>query len=530
MKDSKTMIRGLGEGQIQNDNLEQYVKTPQRKTTIKLESAVNPISMQGGLLYPIGYKEVLAGEYIRELNITALTRMLTPLVPTFDKIYMKIDAWWVPHSRVWKDADKFLAGKNSLDNRNLDLGIMPSTQIEYEYTTKKPFMYTLAHRYGVPFKCGSVDNIKVNTLLFRGYRAIVNDYVINKDYEMPKTEWNTTTVTTAEAYAVNGYILDGGVPRPNAYILEEAPARKGYLTNIKSQIAKSMDWMNDFQDYYLISKHLDWQTKYNDAKQRQDNANKNDWDIIAEMGGTEPIKYKQVEHLGAIEYQLNYQQITQSTPEINEDSTPLGTTGAFSYTAGKGILFNHKEFKEHGFIHITANIQINKAYEASVPKELLKTRLEDIYRAGMADKEIQLLYANEISASTQGDNQGKAYQPPWAEYKRLPSITTGEMQSRELDAIGNWNKSTSNSQWHNKIAQDTTPVVSSKYFRNADEVNTVLARNNVLTLNTVSSFNGWSYKVFDNDPILNIVEINCETSLPIESNVIHQVEYTNDKR
>lgn len=153
----KTSIKGIGEGQIQNDNLQQWIKTPQIKTTKKLEPAVSAITMQGGLLYPIGYKEVLAGEYVREVSIDNLTRMLTPLVPTLDKVFMKIDAWFVPLTRIWDQAEKKLAGKNDRFNYEAELNdeyilVMPQTTINAKYTRYKPFMYTLAHRYGIPLK------------------------------------------------------------------------------------------------------------------------------------------------------------------------------------------------------------------------------------------------------------------------------------------------------------------------------------------------------------------------------------------
>jgi len=536
MKETKkTSIQGIGEGQIQNDNLQQWVKTPQIKTTKKLEPAVSAITMQGGLLYPIGYKEVLAGEYIREVSIDNLTRMLTPLVPTLDKVFMKIDAWFVPLTRIWNQAERKLAGKDSKQNENLtNLKDLPNTTVNYQHTQYKPFMYTLAHRYGIPFK---TNNVIVNPFLYRGYRAIVNDFIINKDYEHPKTEWNGDAVSQTEQNAINGYNIETGVFYANAYVLEPVQTRKGYLTNIKSKLSAEMEMMAVSGDRRQIGVHLDWQTRYNDAKQRQDNANKNDWEIIAEMGGTQPIHYNQVEYLGSIEYQLNYQQITQSAPTI-DNSTPLGTTGSFSYTRANGVLFSHKEFKQHGHIHFTVNLQIDKRYERSINKELLKTSVEDIYRPGLADKEIQLLQSQEVIAGTTVIPDPVAYQPAWAEYKRLPSLTTGEMQTSTLDGIGNnWKPSTSNSQWHNIISKNILTeqaiTIDGKYFRNADEVNEVLARNNILQLtwNNPLQFNGnLGYRTFENDPILNMCEIRCETSLPIGKNTIDQVEYTDEKR
>lgn len=532
----KTQIQGIGQGQIKNDNLQQWVKTPQIKTTKVLEPAVSAITMQGGLLYPIGYKEVLAGEYIRNVKIQNLTRMLTPLVPTLDKVFIKIDAWFVPLTRIWESAEKKLAGKNDKynmqTNQDGSLEKLPTTTINGIQTEFKPFMYTLAHRYGIPFR---TNHITLNPFLYRGYRAIVNDFIINKDYELPKTEWKGDGVSEEEKKAIDGYGVGNGIFYDNAYVLEPVQTRKGYLTNIKSKLSADMDPLATTGEGAQIGPHLDWQARYNDAKQRQNNANKNDWEIIAEMGGTQPIHYNQVEHLGSIEYQLNYQQITQSAPTI-DNSSPLGTTGSFSYTKADGTLFSHKEFKQHGHIHFTINLQIDKRYERSINKELLKSSVEDIYRPGLADKEIQLLQSQEVIAGTIASPEPVAYQPAWSEYKRLPSLTTGEMQTSTLGGIEDkWKPSTSNSQWHNIISKNIlTPsglTIDGKYFRNADEVNEVLARNNILQLTFERYFdNNLGYKTFENDPILNMCEITCETSLPIGKNTIDQVEYTDEKR
>ena len=137
-------------------------------------------------------------------------------------------------------------------------------------------------------------------------------------------------------------------------------------------------------------------SRYENAKKRADNANKNDWDIIAEMGGTSPVVADRVQLLGEIDYEMNYQQITQTSPAF-DNSGPLGTTGSFSYTKASGTLFEHKQFQQAGFIHITMFINIEKSYEAQVNKELLKASTEDFYRPGLSKKEIQTIQVAAIS-------------------------------------------------------------------------------------------------------------------------------------
>ena len=521
-----TQIQGKAK-LIQNDNIEQHVKSSDQKTTITLETAKNPITMNGGILYPIGYKEVLAGETVEDYSIDNLTRIITPRVPTLDRIYMNIRAYFVPHTRVWETAEKVLAGKADLSLRNMaeEEKALPRVTITNEQTKPWGFKDTLMARYGVPNNSATTT---YNVLLPRGYRAIYNDFIRNKDYELPKPEFNSTEVSLTEAryfapynttapYAPN-YINEG-------YRVVKAPTRKNYLTNVKSQIG--LDTAAAGTGTASLQNHLDWQTAFMDAKQRADNANKNDWDIIAELGGTQPVLADRVEFLGQVDYELNYQQITQSAPTI-DNSGPLGTTGSFSYTKANGTLFNYKHFKQHGFIHILASITIDKQFEESTPKELLKQMGDEIYRPGLSKKEVQLLMKKEIGNINTSTDTSAGYQPAWAEYKRLPSITTGEMRSRPLK-LSDETDTVSNSHWHNipTMTSVNQSVIDGNYFNPLGQTVAVLQRNNLIYTSTIPTDVG-EYEM--TDPIMNISLHKVKTRLPIVSSTINSVSKAEQTR
>lgn len=315
-------------------------------------------------------------------------------------------------------------------------------------------------------------------------------------------------------YQPNSLNLIAGVGT-NAYEIEAGQTRKGYLTNIKKSVAFGSSDATS-QEIEIKDEHLDWQARFQDEKQRADNRNKNDWDIIAEMGGTQPVKTDRVEYLGQVDYEMNWQQITQSAPEF-DGSSPLGTTGSFSFTKATGTLFSHKKFLQHGFIHILVNVNIDNYYENGSPKEVLKTNVQDIYRPGLAKKEIQLLKKQEISNNTATDTGSAAYQPAWAEYKRLPSFVSGQTQSLMLDLVPSDNQylPVSNAQWHNFKAETVNPVVSDLgYFRNSYQVGKVFSRNNILT--AIQGTSGrWA-----TEPLINMSEHMVKTQLPIEQSVI----------
>lgn len=519
---SKSQIKNKQSEQIINQKIDQRVKSTNKKTTITLESGKNATTMQGGLEVPIMFKEVLAGEYIKEWNIQNITRLLTPLVPTMDRLYLTIKAFFVPHTRVWEDAEKILAGKGDYDMLDDTLvTLLPHTSVNENMTKNFYFKNTLAHRYGIPYNSSATY---INLLLPRGYRAIENDFLRIKEYEPKKTEWNSNNAVVQEQNALNIVTTADEIPSESydKYMLAPAKARDGYLTNLKKNMST-----NDNSDYNYaenpedIWSHLDWENRYKDEKQRIDNAEKNDWDIIAEMGGTSPVYADRVQLLGVLDYELNYQQITQSSPEIN-DSSPLGTTGSFSYTNANGRLFSHKEFKQPGFIHILANINIDQKLENGIPKELLKRNVNDLYRPGLAKKELQHLDRKEInSASSAGF---VAYQPAWAEYKRLPSFATGEMQSERLNKEnGTTTGGVTNSQWHNMI-HTTNGYIDQNYLRPVEYVNKILARNNILNLDWAEGIVDHVHIYFKDDPVMNMSEHIVKTALPILSSDLHQTE------
>lgn len=276
---SKTQIKGTNYGQIVNNNVDSHVKSNQEKFTFTLESGKSAITLNGGMEYPIMFKEVLAGEYIKDWKIDNITRLITPLVPTLDKVYVTIKAFFVPHTRVWKNAELALAQKASSVSPYLEQSYsIPNYTVPQTNTNYDMFRNSLLARYGMANYAGDT---KVNALLFRGYRAIYNDYIINKEYENPKIEWDTDTVTTAEQDAIKGYNTASGTVYPNAYYIEASQTRKGYLTNVFSTLNSDLESFDDYEsgNPYRFQ-HLEWEQKYKNAKQNILNANKNDWDII----------------------------------------------------------------------------------------------------------------------------------------------------------------------------------------------------------------------------------------------------------
>lgn len=522
-----TQIKGNKGEQIITTKTDERVVSLKPKTVKTLENGKNATTMQGGYEIPIMFKEVLAGEKIESWSIDNITRIITPLVPTFDRVYMTVKAFFVPHTRVWDNAEKSLAFGEGTNTMELGEVGIPYETLQRNNTYNPLYKEHLASRYGIGNKNSDTE---ISMLLLRGYRAIQNDFLRVKEYEAEYVEWkDSADYANGEVEALNWCNSETTIPETidrNAYKLAKAKARKSYWNNLKRQMfAGDMDLNEDGQDVY---EHLDWQNRYNDRKKAQLDIEKNAWDIIAEMGGTQPVRADRVELLGVMDYELNYQQITQSAPQI-DNSSPLGTQGGFSYTRAQGTLFNGKVFNQAGYIHILVNLNMDQIFEGNAPRELLKTNVSDYYRPGLAEKEYQVMYDREISnlydSAITGGN-AVAYQPAWEEYNRLPSYASGEMQTIRLNKADGEKEPISNSQWHNMFLYGPNKVVIDEdYFKPADQINAVLARNNIANI----TWDGEKFTFID-DPIFLMSEHKVKTSLPIFNNILTGTDKANEDR
>ena len=64
-------------------------------------------SCNGGMLRPITYKKVMAGEKIYDYSLKIRISMLTPKTPVYQRLKAVVKCFFVPDSRVWKNSEKF---------------------------------------------------------------------------------------------------------------------------------------------------------------------------------------------------------------------------------------------------------------------------------------------------------------------------------------------------------------------------------------------------------------------------------------
>lgn len=191
-----------------NRNSEQhYAQVPHAEIRrAKFQRDFNLLTtMNEGDLVPIYLDEVLPADTFK-INLNALVRMATPLYPVMDNAYMDFYFFFVPARLLWKHFQN-LMGQN-------DSTFWAETT---EYTTPVTTapeggwnVGTLADYFGIPT---GVSGLKVNSLPFRAYAKIWNEWFRDENLQQPVTQSMEDTTTTGVNTGTNLSDAEaGGLP------------------------------------------------------------------------------------------------------------------------------------------------------------------------------------------------------------------------------------------------------------------------------------------------------------------------------
>ena len=191
-----------------NRNSEQhYAQVPHAEIRrAKFQRDFNLLTtMNEGDLVPIYLDEVLPADTFK-INLNALVRMATPLYPVMDNAYMDFYFFFVPARLLWKHFQN-LMGQN--DNTFWAETIEYTTPV-----TKAPEggwnVGTLADYFGIPT---GVSGLKVNSLPFRAYAKVWNEWFRDENLQQPVTQSMDDTTTTGVNTGTNLSDAEaGGLP------------------------------------------------------------------------------------------------------------------------------------------------------------------------------------------------------------------------------------------------------------------------------------------------------------------------------
>lgn len=500
-----------------NRNSEQhYAQVPHAEIRrAKFQRDFNLLTtMNEGDLVPIYLDEVLPADTFK-INLNALVRMATPLYPVMDNAYMDFYFFFVPARLLWKHFQN-LMGQN-------DSTFWAETT---EYTTPVTTapeggwnVGTLADYFGIPT---GVSGLKVNSLPFRAYAKVWNEWFRDENLQQPVTQSMDDTTTAGVNTGTNLSDAEaGGLPlkvckykdyftsclpspqkaaEPVTIPLTGNAPIKGYKdegrTNPvtgeastfysigpaeageKVQVGQigadkqglAMYWGKNGSLTYLGAE-LGNITGATINELRQAIAVQHIFERDARTG----TRYKEIlkgawgvtspdarldrsEYIGGHRMPINVNQVIQTSS--TDSTSPQGNTGAYSMTTLSRNMCTYSA-TEHGYVLGLAAIRVDHSYQQGLSRLWTRNTRFSYYDPMLANLGEQAVLNQEIYAQGKPqDEEVFGYQEAWADYRYRTNMVTSEMRSTYKQTLD---------AWHYADKYGALPTLSSSWIKEGTE-------------------------------------------------------------
>lgn len=494
-----------------NRNSEQhYAQVPHAEIRrAKFQRDFNLLTtMNEGDLVPIYLDEVLPADTFK-INLNALVRMATPLYPVMDNAYMDFYFFFVPARLLWKHFQN-LMGQN-------DSTFWAETT---EYTTPVTTapeggwnVGTLADYFGIPT---GVSGLKVNSLPFRAYAKVWNEWFRDENLQQPVTQSMDDTTTTGSNTGTSLSDAEaGGLPlkvcKYKDYFTSCLPSPqkasepvtiptlgnavvKGYTDKtLKNELNKGQQIIpvsngNVQPSGIIMTSNAETMLGYAGEKAYlgADLSNASGTTInelrqaiavqhIFERDARTGTRYKEIlkgawgvtspdarldrsEYIGGHRMPINVNQVIQTSS--TDSTSPQGNTGAYSMTTLSRNICTYSA-TEHGYVLGLAAIRVDHSYQQGLSRLWTRNTRFSYYDPMLANLGEQAVLNQEIYAQGKAqDEEVFGYQEAWADYRYRTNMVTSEMRSsyaQTLDA------------WHYADKYDALPTLSSTWIKEGTE-------------------------------------------------------------
>lgn len=500
-----------------NRNSEQhYAQVPHAEIRrAKFQRDFNLLTtMNEGDLVPIYLDEVLPADTFK-INLNALVRMATPLYPVMDNAYMDFYFFFVPARLLWKHFQN-LMGQN-------DSTFWAETT---EYTTPVTTapeggwnVGTLADYFGIPT---GVSGLKVNSLPFRAYAKVWNEWFRDENLQQPVTQSMEDTTTAGVNTGTNLSDAEaGGLPlkvckykdyftscqptpqkaaEPVTIPLTGNAPIKGYKDEARTnpvtgetstfysigpaeagekvQVGQigadkqglAMYWGKNGSLTYLGAE-LGNITGATINELRQAIAVQHIFERDARTG----TRYKEIlkgawgvtspdarldrsEYIGGHRMPINVNQVIQTSS--TDSTSPQGNTGAYSMTTLSRNMCTYSA-TEHGYVLGLAAIRVDHSYQQGLSRLWTRNTRFSYYDPMLANLGEQAVLNQEIYAQGKPqDEEVFGYQEAWADYRFRTNMVTSEMRSTYAQTLD---------AWHYADKYGALPTLSSSWIKEGTE-------------------------------------------------------------
>lgn len=427
-------------------------------------SHTRSITMQGGVVMPIGCIEVLPGDDISH-GVASLVRATPQLAPIMQPTQVCTETYFVPNRLVDPTWELFITGD-------------PDASIpELEINAGNDGDDRLAHALGVG-QIQSADNnpFNINPYAMRAYNLIINNYFLDQDlqtelpvqdaiegdFEIRRVCWPRDSFTTARLFAQKGDAvtipiggtapvifptglkvdrvginsdvdLFGNIRIPTAgggfSVLSAEPGNAG-ATISDGSVIFSGDGPGDANVDLSVATSvpitdLRFALKLQGLRERRSRYGSRYEDILLSDFGvrSKDSRLQNAEYLGGGRQRLNWSEVLQTS---SADSGVVGEMFGHGIGTQRANRYRY-ECQEHGYLITVMYIRPSSLYTTVTPRHFFKQNPEDYFFKDFEHVGQQPILLREIYAGDDdSDNEVFGYQDRYREYREQPNQVSRE--------------------------------------------------------------------------------------------------------
>lgn len=468
-----------------------------------------------GYLVPVLTQEMMPGDTIN-ISHNSLVRMITPIVPLMDNIYLDVLAFSCPNRLVWDGWEDFITGKSDSTVPQVVSpvgGFGEKSLYDYMGCPTKVAGYSMSALYGrahnliynewirdqnlqseVPVPTGAGPDTHSDFVVRR--RGKRHDYFTSM-LPWPQKGQAVDIPLTGDAPVLSdgtvpNFTLGASLNRDLMYTSSTPrfyPSDTGGAATTGSAVfGNNTGLFTDLSDVSAITINaLRQAIQYQGILELDARGGTRyvEWLLNAFGVTAEDYRLQRPEFLAGSSTRMTVAPVAQ-TSATEEGGTPQGNLSAFVVGGTKGTRI-FKSFVEHSMLFVYVQIRADMTYQNGLHKQFQRRTRLDFYHPMLANLGEQAVLNSEwYIQGTPEDADVAGYQERWAELRYTPSRVSGGMRSNATDTFDVWN-----------LAYNFTelPLLNGTFIEDNSPFNRVMAVDSSDQFFGDFAFNGWHARV-----------------------------------